>query len=266
MKFNMKAVAASVLFAVAGSSQAAILSGFAGVGDGELFISIFRDTTSPESMIIDTDISLFALKDGTTTGWTSSAAQTSAILSFLGTASSSSFRFNAGGVTDTTDPFDPSLNKNGGFFVSTNSVLTPGSFPLSSSGVETSIQNTNNFIVAINNAYASTEVVTGINPGEPGYHVNSFLWSNNIGGGFSTINTEGNVGSSLSLWNAYNASTDFLGSELAYSLIGQLNIDTVTGVASLTTAPVSAVPVPAAAWLLGSGLVGLVGVARRKTA
>lgn len=32
----------------------------------------------------------------------------------------------------------------------------------------------------------------------------------------------------------------------------------------VTAAPVAAVPVPAAAWLLGSGLLGLVGVARRK--
>ncbi len=33
---------------------------------------------------------------------------------------------------------------------------------------------------------------------------------------------------------------------------------------SLTLAPVSAVPVPAAAWLFGSGLLGLLGAARRK--
>lgn len=32
-----------------------------------------------------------------------------------------------------------------------------------------------------------------------------------------------------------------------------------------TEPQVSAVPIPAAAWLLGSGLLGLVGVARRKT-
>ena len=40
-----------------------------------------------------------------------------------------------------------------------------------------------------------------------------------------------------------------------------LAIDNVT-----VTADVSAVPVPAAVWLFGSGLLGLVGVARRKTA
>ncbi len=263
MKFNMKAVAATVLFAVAGSSQAAIVNGFAGAGDGELFLSIFRDTTSPESMIIDTNISLFALRDGTVTGWTSSAAQTSAILSFLGTAPSSSFRFNAGGVTDVTDPFDTSLYVNGGFFASTNNTLTPATDVLDGSGLESVRANISTIETQINNAYATTETVSGILPGAPGYH-NAPSWGNNIGGTFR--NTEGNVGSSLSLWNGYNGSTDFLGYELAYDLIGQLNIDAVTGVASLTTAPVSAVPVPAAAWLLGSGLVGLVGVARRKTA
>lgn len=34
----------------------------------------------------------------------------------------------------------------------------------------------------------------------------------------------------------------------------------------MTVTQVSSVPVPAAAWLLGSGLLGLVGVARRKAA
>lgn len=263
MKFNMKVVAASVLFAVAGSSQAAILSGFAGAGDGELFLSIFRDNASPESMIIDTNVSLFDLRNGTVTGWTSSASQTAAILSFLGTSSLSDFRFNAGGVTDTTDFFDPTLNADGGFFVSTNTTLTPATAVLDGSGLETVRSNINAFEVQINNAYASTDVVTGLNPGEAGFH-NSLYWGNNVGGTF--VNTEASVGTSLSLWNGYNGSPDFLGYELAYSLIGQLNIDTITGVATLSTAPVSAVPVPAAAWLLGSGLMGLVGVARRKAA
>jgi len=41
---------------------------------------------------------------------------------------------------------------------------------------------------------------------------------------------------------------------------------TILGVDLKQTVPPSAVPVPAAVWLFGSGLIGLVGVARRKTA
>lgn len=46
---------------------------------------------------------------------------------------------------------------------------------------------------------------------------------------------------------------------------GQGDIDTAAGTYSLVITP-SAVPIPAAVWLFGSGLLGLIGVARRKKA
>jgi hypothetical protein len=42
--------------------------------------------------------------------------------------------------------------------------------------------------------------------------------------------------------------------------------DPETGNISVTVAPPSAVPIPAAAWLFGSAMLGLFGVARRKKA
>jgi hypothetical protein len=265
MKLNMKAIAASVLFAVAGSSQAAIQSGFSQAGDGELFISIFRDNASPQSMIIDTNTSLLGLRDGSVTGWTSDATQTAAILNFLNSAPLASFVFNAGGVTDVTDIFDPTSNADLGFFVTTNDTLTPTTPPLSSAGMETARSNINAYEVTINNAYTTTEVISGINLGDPGYHDTTNLWSDNIGGGFSGQQTEVAVGTAANLWNAYNADTQLFGYAIGYNVIGQLNIDPQTGVASLTTGSVSTVPVPAAAWLFGSGVVGMVGVARRRS-
>jgi hypothetical protein len=54
----------------------------------------------------------------------------------------------------------------------------------------------------------------------------------------------------------FNAATGAAGGSTSF-----LEIDNVS-----VTADVSAVPVPAAVWLFGSGLLGLVGVARRKKA
>jgi hypothetical protein len=48
----------------------------------------------------------------------------------------------------------------------------------------------------------------------------------------------------------------------AYFTLTQLNIGEILTISHITTA---AVPVPAAAWLFGSALLGLVGVARRRT-
>jgi len=44
-----------------------------------------------------------------------------------------------------------------------------------------------------------------------------------------------------------------------------LNFQDDTGLAAVSAVPVSAVPVPAAVWLLASGMIGLTAVARRKT-
>lgn len=277
MTFNMKAITASVLFAVAGSSQAEIVNGFpfgGGGSDGELFLSIYRDNASPESMIIDTDISLFQLRDGTVTSWASSAAQTAAIQSFLGTAPLGDFRFNAGGVTSQIDTFTPERNSDEAFFFSSNAAVSTTLLPMDSSGFGTVKSNIGAFITEINNAYdgvlgslpsfVNDGVAAGLNPGEFGFHQTTNMWADDVGSTLTSLTTEALVQDSLGLWSGFNASADLFGYDLAFDLLGTLDIDTATGFATLTTGDVSAVPVPAAAWLFGSGVVGLVGIARRR--
>lgn len=268
MKLSMKAVAASVLFAVAGGSQAAIVSGYANPAtDGELFISIFRDDASPASMIVDTNMSLFDIRSGATSSWTSSAAQTAAIQAFLGTGALSDFRFNAGGVTNAADFMNTDQNADFATWFTSNAAVTKTLLNYDGASLNNPRAKTHEFITDTNNAYVSSPsfnndgYVGGILPGQFGFH-NSPAWGNNIGG-TAAVNTEGQVGTNLALWNAFVSCTDMFCSDVDVQQFGSLGIDGVTGVASFGMAP-SAVPVPAAVWLLGSGLVGLVGVARRR--
>jgi hypothetical protein len=274
MKFSMKAVAASVLFAVAGGSQAAILNGndvFGIQGDGELFISILRDDAAPASMIVNTGLSLFDIRSGATTSWTSSTAQTAAIQAFLSTGALSDFRFNAGGVTGQADVFDTTLNADIASWFTSNAAVTINNVPNDASGVNTVRSNTGAFITQINNAYDGTAsfdndgYVSGILEGQPGFH-NAPLWGPFVGSTVTNTNTETGVGTDLALWNLFTSCTDLFCEGFSIQQFGFMSVNGATGVASFDTGATTVIPVPAAVWLLGSGLVGLVGVARRRKA
>jgi len=71
------------------------------------------------------------------------------------------------------------------------------------------------------------------------------------------------VGTAMSFYQVNVSDVDFISA--VETQMGEWLL-TADGTLTYGTASVSAVPVPAAVWLFGSGLVGLVGIARRKTA
>lgn len=89
-----------------------------------------------------------------------------------------------------------------------------------------------------------------------------------LGGGPLFPNADPNV------WTTYNF-TGYAGPDTSGGITLQLNAACGAGAGCVSdyfidnvsiSADVSAVPVPAAAWLFGSGLLGLIGIARRKVA
>ncbi|MDG2046340.1 MAG: VPLPA-CTERM sorting domain-containing protein [Halioglobus sp.] len=101
-----------------------------------------------------------------------------------------------------------------------------------------------------------------------GYIFDSELWSNT----FEVTNAEANNGGVDRtfdiFWLAYESG--FEGAVYAYAEVDKYwsyswaDDDVYTDEVSVAVEPPSAVPVPAAAWLLGSALFGLLGVARRR--
>ncbi len=268
MSMTLKTTAAAVALLVAGSANAAILNDATMTGDGELFINIVLnpDTTistlSPATIVLDTNISANDLVSGAVTSWSSNAAQTTAVQSLLATsgATTNDFVFDAGARQNNIG----NLDQFGLFLTNTDASLMPPP----SDQINTFL----GFGSAMNDWLFSVNQVTDItadgmlNPvsassglGVPGDWTNGFQGWNGNGNTLNWITTTDTaVSNSLGLYRYY------YDANLApvTDLWGYIDINTSTGVVSYNA--VSAVPVPAAVWLFGSGLMGMVGVARRR--
>ena len=258
MSMKLKAVAAGVAMLVAGSANAVILSDQTTQnGNGELFINVVLNTDQPETIVLDTNVSANDLVSGAVTSWTSNAAQTAAVKNLLTLSSSlKDFSFDGGARQNNVS----NLDQLGLFLTNTNPnlVLPP------SSQINTTLafgDKMGFWLFSVNQVPTLTEdgsltpVASGVGDWTDGFQ--------NWNGNGNTINwnttTDTTVDNSLALYRYFYDSS----LNPVTQLYGNIDIDATTGVVSYSA--VSAVPVPAAVWLFGSGLMGLVGVARRRS-
>jgi hypothetical protein len=190
-------------------------------------------------MLINTGLSATAVGTGTTSLWSSDsvAGLTNAINSFISGASSVSF-WVMGKYAEGTDKYvmsDVALTSN----TAINSVFD--------SNLPAYVDTANNdagFAAATNPWLANIPNTSAI------HYTESNLYGNSVVGGIPL-----------------GASADFIRSGYGFfSGLTQTTLESwnLSANGALTYGAVSAVPVPAAVWLFGSGLMGLVGVARRR--
>jgi len=257
----MKILAASIALAMSGVANAAILQSSETIGSGELFLTAW-DEVGQQSYSLDLGI---LQRDF--------MANTSQTLSYdlSGDAKFAPFMGNTGVVYTVTGGDDSFQVASTYGFVTTSrsgidSVLQGAQNQSMIAGVVTKIDvmasdsNSDNGQPA---PYNQTDIAANLSsysiPGDNGYF-DKGTWGFNLGG--SPFVTTGTVDSSVAFYFSGIASDYITG------VVTELpNVWTLTSTGQLTYAAApSAVPVPAAVWLFGSGLLGLASIARRRKA
>jgi hypothetical protein len=278
MKLKMKALAAAVALVVAGSANAAVTFPGAATGGsllfeawdgtnayihdlGTTFNSVYGSASAVTTQAAgDTNYNLASLF--TSAFWTNSAVQwhvisakslndTTSNLGMLATANTTAFGlFNKNASTGLTGGAN---GLNGGMYANINGALPTGTgtVALASPAYPTANWGSNSNWSTFDAALGGT-AVTGFFTG-PINAATAYTAGPGVGLFASSINT-GTLGSTQT------TKTAFAGSNGNADWILQNNGTLTYHVAGAAPA---AVPLPAALWLFGSGLLGLVGVGRR---
>ncbi|BCO30048.1 hypothetical protein TspCOW1_01510 [Thiohalobacter sp. COW1] len=228
--FKLKATVVAVALAASGAAQAIAID------ETDIVVNIVRNGLSGDSMVINTDVKAEDIFSGAVSSFSSDTALSTAIFDFIDGASDVRYwvvgRFTSG--------FDKFMLSN--FSVTDQTAVGPAvdsNIPAYITGANTDWFNA-----------APDNYVTDIPDGDRSHFGETNVYGNGLVNG-------------VSLGDSY----DFLYSQVGFfagTKNGQLGSWNLATNGTLSYDAVSAVPVPAAVWLFGSGLIGLVGIARRR--
>lgn len=262
MKSNLKMLVAAVALCAAGAANAAIDLGPGTSGNNsELFLSIW-DPVKQVSLTRDLGIhfeDFLSTQQFSSHAWL--ASDNAVYSSTFGTSNLADLHWNVAAVNE---------------FNSTGTNLSTYGFMTTTSDPKSQIQNglindpANTVANAIGYGKGYAQAVNGSDnnaaannttssTGGPDY-AGASTWSSDFGGSFGSIANDAGIGESMAFYQiAMNGNFDqAIVNQLAGTFMLGTNGDLTYNVA------VAPVPVPPAVWLLGSALVGLVGIARRK--
>lgn len=264
MKVNMKALVAAVALCATGGANAAIDLGPGSLGNNmELFFSVW-DPVKQVSVTRDLGIhfeDFLSTEQFQSRQWL--ASDNTVFSSTFAQSNPNDLRWNVAGANE--------FNSNGtnlstyGFMTTTQEPISQiqtalvndpatavGAAIIMSKGYAQTV-NGSDMDAAVNNTTSAT-----VNDG--GAYAGSGKWNNTFGGVFGGIKNDAAVGESMAFYQiAMNGEfTQAIVNPLAGTFQLAANGDLTYDVA------VAPVPLPPAVWLLGSALIGLAGIARRK--
>jgi hypothetical protein len=266
MNWKIKVAAAAMAIAAAAPASAALTQS-TGSAFGSLFVTVFDETLNRSytrdlglggdfNPLVTTTFSV----NGGDTNWTSFLSGATDTADVAGNASNAStLRWN---IATTNTAFNLQNSYVTGLAGSTTSITNTGEGNLAN--------NIDNFIAALNGnpvpgcGAAGAGVSCFTNQGGANFNGASSIWGRSMQ--YAVMDTTGLLSEALSFFNILRNGSGLSGNGRPATISafdGFWSFDAANGTVTWNAA-VAEVPVPAAVWLLGSGLLGLVGVGRRK--